>query len=115
VPRRPKNLSRIKAHRPVFIEQEQIYVLEFRQKDGQLWPPLRLQLVGKILLEDKNGLAIDNPSYYHPQDLDYWRDFERHLEGKYKGQLVYEVFQAHLELLADRTFQMGIVLLFSTR
>jgi len=54
-------------------------------KDGQLWPPLRLQLVGKMLLEDKNRSLTEDANIYRPDDLDYWRDFEKRLEENYQG------------------------------
>jgi AAA domain len=68
-----------------FADQERRYLLEYGQKDGQQWPPLRLQLIGKMLLEDKNLATIENPYYYRPNDLSYWRDFEKRLEDKYQA------------------------------
>ena len=76
---------KIKGTQAKFTEQEKKYVLEYGQKDGQFWPPLRLQLAGKMLLEDKNTSVSSDPRYYRPNNLDYWRDFEKRLEGKYQG------------------------------
>ncbi len=42
----------------------------------QKWPPLRLQLVGKLLLGEKDQLR-DAPLY--------WQQFERRLEDEYRG------------------------------
>ncbi len=68
-----------------FMDEERRYLLEYGQKEGQQWPPLRLQLVGKMLLEDKNLATTENPYYYRPNDLNYWRDFEKRLEDKYQA------------------------------
>ena len=66
-------------------EQEQQYLLRYGQVDGAYWP-IRLQLAGETLLEDKI-LAIreNDPDYYRPADPDYWQAFERRLEQTYRG------------------------------
>lgn len=53
-------------------------------KDG-LWPPIRLQLAGKMLLEDKMLQARGAEQRYRPADPSYWQKFERRLEEKYRG------------------------------
>ncbi len=61
-------------------EQERIYLLRYGQLQGQQqWPPLRLQLVGKMLLEDKEGGNL------RPDDVDYWLDFKERLEERYNA------------------------------
>ena len=49
-------------------EQERSYLLQYGQHGGKYWP-IRLQLVGKMLLEDKL-LAVQeqDPDYYQPED-----------------------------------------------
>jgi hypothetical protein len=68
-----------------FSNIERDKLLKYGEKGKQQWPPLRLQLVGKMLLEDKNLAAKEGKHYYQPDDLNYWREFERRLEEKYRG------------------------------
>lgn len=70
-----------------FTQREQQYLLEYGQVDQLQWPPLRLQLAGKILLEDKNDATINESYSYHPDDIDYWADFKRRLEEGYRGAI----------------------------
>jgi hypothetical protein len=66
-------------------EEECKYLLRYGQHDGEYWP-LRLQLVGKMLLEDKILAARENdPDYYSPNDPSYWQEFEKRLEETYRG------------------------------
>ena len=66
-------------------EQERQYLLRYGQVDGACWP-IRLQLVGEMLLEDKIlAMRENDPDYYRPADPDYWRAFERRLEQTYRG------------------------------
>ena len=51
----------------------------------QQWPPLRLQLVGQMLQEDKSLAATGMPDYYRPSDATYWHGFEQRLEEEYRG------------------------------
>jgi hypothetical protein len=80
-----EKFAQAKSIQAGFTDQERIYLLRYGQNDEQLWPPLRLQLVGKMLLEDKNLAVTEGSHYYRPNDLNYWRDFERRLEEKYQG------------------------------
>ncbi len=66
-------------------DQERAYLLQYGQHAGKYWP-IRLQLVGKMLLEDKL-LAVQeqDPDYYQPEDPHYWQEFERRLEETYQG------------------------------
>ena len=66
-------------------EQERQYLLRYGQVDGVCWP-IRLQLVGEMLLEDKIlAMRENDPDYYRPADPDYWQAFERRLEQTYRG------------------------------
>ena len=67
-----------------FTNKECAYLLEYGQKGEQQWPPLRLQLVGKMLLEDKIAAQTD-PDSYLPDMQRYWRDFEKRLDETYKA------------------------------
>ncbi len=66
-------------------EQERAYLLKYGGKDGQQWPPIRLQLAGKMLLEDKSLAAEGDIDDYYPDDPKYWEAFEERLEEKYRG------------------------------
>jgi TIR domain/CHAT domain len=66
-------------------EYERKRLLQYGQQDEDYWP-IRLQLVGKMLLEDKTLAGREqDPDYYRPEDLDYWQDFERRLQETYGG------------------------------
>jgi hypothetical protein len=67
-----------------FDAQERDYLLAYGQVEEQSWPPARLQLVGTLLLEEKNLAQQEDPDYYRPADPAYWRDFEKRLEEKYQ-------------------------------
>jgi len=88
---RPFNLdeaekfANAKSIRAGFSDQERTFLLEYGRKESQQWPPLRLQLVGKMLLEDKNLAFTEGSHYYRPNDPDYWNEFESRLEEKYQG------------------------------
>lgn len=78
-----KTFAQIKGSMAKFTNQEQALLLKYGQKGAQEWPPLRLQLVGSMLLEDKN-LASKDVSYYQPNDESYWRKFRKRLEEQYR-------------------------------
>jgi hypothetical protein len=70
-----------------FTAQECAYLLQFGQEEegSQQWPPLRLQLVGKMIEEDKI-LSEQEPLYpFLPTDAHYWQEFKDRLEEKYRG------------------------------
>jgi len=67
-----------------FNEQERNHLLSYGQLEAQLWPPARLQLVGKLLLEEKRLSEHEDPDYYRPDDPNYWDDFVKRLEEKYQ-------------------------------
>jgi len=65
--------------------QEQQYLLQYGQQGGEYWP-IRLQLAGKMLLEDKVLAAREqDQDYYRPEDLSYWQEFERRFRETYGG------------------------------
>jgi transcriptional regulator with XRE-family HTH domain len=70
-----------------FTEQEYAYLLQLGQEEegNQQWPPLRLQLVGKMIEEDKIWSARDPLYPYLPADPHYWQEFQVRLEEKYQG------------------------------
>jgi hypothetical protein len=78
-----------KSQQAAFTDAEREKLLKYGQvhAKGQQaqWPPLRLQLVGKMLLEDKNLAASGNPHFYRPGEQEYWREFEQRLEETYRG------------------------------
>ncbi len=66
-------------------EQEREKLLHYGQYKGEYWP-IRLQLAGKMLLEDKTLAQRENdPDYYRPDDQAYWQEFERRLQEIYRG------------------------------
>lgn len=67
-----------------FTQQECSRLLSYGQVEGLGWPPARLQLVGKLLLEEKRLSENEDADYYRPDDPDYWGDFEKRLEEKYQ-------------------------------
>ncbi len=74
-----------KGSQAKFTEQEKAYVLKYGQDQDKSWPPLRLQLVGKSLLEDKILALEEDKNFYRPADPKYWQDFEGLLNEKYRG------------------------------
>jgi len=68
-----------------FTGQERDYLLKYGQIEKDQWPPIRLQLVGKMLLEDKTLARKEGSHYYRPNDPSYWEKFEQRLEVKYRG------------------------------
>jgi hypothetical protein len=68
-----------------FNEQEQEFLMNYGQLEDELWLPIRLQLVGKMLLEDKTLEAKCGRQRYRPDDPSYWQRFIQRLEEKYRG------------------------------
>lgn len=62
-----------------FTEQERQYLLHYGMLEEHSWLPLRLQLVGQMLLEDKR--AED----YQPEDSYYWQSFTSRLDERFRG------------------------------
>jgi hypothetical protein len=73
-----------KSQQAGFTSEERGYLLEYGKID-EGWFPLRLQLAGKMLLEDRNLALTEGAHYYRPQDVGYWHDFLARLEEKYQG------------------------------
>jgi Bacterial TniB protein len=73
-----------KGRQSGFTEQEKARVLQYGQ-EAEKYYPLLLQLAGKLLLEDKQHTMQGNGGYYHPEDSNYWQDFEERLKEKYRG------------------------------
>jgi len=73
-----------KSRQAGFTDQEKMRLLLYGQEAGKYYP-LRLQLAGKMLLEDKNLASKEGSHYYHPDDLRYWQEFEERLKEKYRG------------------------------
>ncbi|MDQ2715262.1 MAG: TIR domain-containing protein [Chloroflexota bacterium] len=67
-----------------FDDQECERLLAYGQVEEQWWSPVRLQLVGTLLLEDKTLAQQEDRDFYRPADPAYWHDFERRLEEKYR-------------------------------
>jgi hypothetical protein len=73
-----------KANQAGLTEEEKRYLLEFSEYEmNDLWPPMKLQLAGEMLLEDKLRSGADESYSYHPDDPDYWHDFEKRLQEAY--------------------------------
>ena len=71
-----------------FTDRERAYLLKYAQVSGQqAWPPLRLQLVGELLLTDKRLSASAGHHHYRPDDPEYWMEFKERLEGMYQGMV----------------------------
>jgi serine/threonine protein kinase len=80
-----ERFAQYKATQAEFTDQERKRLLQYGQQNGEFWP-LRLQLVGKTLLEDKILAALEqDQDYYRPDDPEYWQEFERRLEETYRG------------------------------
>jgi len=65
-----------KGQQANFEQQEYECMWKYGEESEQEWPPLRLQLIGKMLLEEK-GHGMDDPLY--------WQKFEQRLEIVYRG------------------------------
>jgi hypothetical protein len=72
-----REFVQIKGDQAELSEQERNLLLTYGQQGEQQWHPLRLQLAGKLLLDDKNE------GNCHPNELDYQRSFTARLEEKY--------------------------------
>ena len=70
---------RSKALQAEFTEQEQEDMLRYGQDNSGRWPPLRLQLVGNVLLEkrDKDDFGYEYDTLKSPQE------FKRQIEKEY--------------------------------
>ena len=78
-----ENFATSKGKQAGFTDQECRYLLEYAQDELQ-WPPLRLQLVGKLLAEDKIAAKKD-ATHYQPERQGYWRDFQKRIDEAYQA------------------------------
>lgn len=66
-------------------DYERQMLLDHGQLNGEYWP-IRLQLVGEMLLDDKILAMQENePDHYRPTDPAYWQNFVYRLEECYRG------------------------------
>ena len=76
--------AQVKSVQAGFTEQERQYLLErsvvYGPNGTKQWYPLKLQLVGRILLKDTQAAQTD-PTHYRPQDVQYWLDFEQRIKN----------------------------------
>ena len=83
-----ETFTQAKSVQAGFSEQERQYVLErsvgYGSNGTKHWYPLKLQLVGRTLLEDKQAEQTD-PTCYRPQDVRYWLDFEQRIKEQYES------------------------------
>lgn len=79
-----EEFAQAKSTQAGFTDEERAFLLQYGQEKKQ-WPPLLLQLVGEMLLSDKNLAAKGSPHYYRPNDADYRQDFKQRLLETYRG------------------------------
>ncbi len=70
-----------------FSEQDRAYMLAYSQSEKEQFPPLRLQLVGGMLLSEKRAVAPANHQPYRPSDPEYWQAFKDRVDAAYKGMV----------------------------
>jgi DNA-binding XRE family transcriptional regulator len=73
---------RVKSIEAGFSQQEQAIFLKYA-KENDAWPPLRLQLAGKLLQDDKIQAQKDPEHYYRVDESDYLQYFEQQLNITY--------------------------------
>jgi transcriptional regulator with XRE-family HTH domain len=71
-----------------FTDRERAMLLKYGQLGDGEWPPTRLQLVAKMLFEDKILKGKEDLQCGRPDDIDYWQCFEQRLEEKYRGVIL---------------------------
>ena len=70
-----------------FTEQERAYMLAYGQSEKEQFPPLRLQLVGETLLNDKHASATAGPHHYRPNEPEYWQALKERVDAVYSGMV----------------------------
>ena len=70
-----------------FTAQERTYALAYSRTDGAQFPPLRLQLVGNMLLNEKYVTDSVAQQRYRPNDLEYWPAFKQRVDVAYSGMV----------------------------
>lgn len=83
--REAEAFAQAKSLQAAFTPKESARLLAYGKLEAQQWSPLRLQLSGKMLLEEKMLAEAEGSGYYEPEDPDYWQTFEERLEKKYHG------------------------------
>jgi transcriptional regulator with XRE-family HTH domain len=84
--REAEGFAQDKAAQAGWSEEERDYLLAYaREPDRDVWFPLRLQLVGTLLHEDKMLAELEHPDFYRPQDADYWQEFVERVDEIYQG------------------------------
>jgi len=66
-----------------FTRQECAYLLAYAQSEREQFPPLRLQLVGETLLNEKRA----GQRQYRPNDPEYWQAFKQRVDVVYRGMV----------------------------
>lgn len=79
-----EDFAHTKGGQAGFTNQERMRLLQYGQEESLYWP-LRLQLVGQMLYEDKNMTLEMNQRYYKPEDPNYWQGFDTRLREKYQA------------------------------
>jgi hypothetical protein len=73
----------VKSAQAQFTEEEQAYFLKYGQDNRRQWPPLRLQLAGKLLLESKLVAEKETAPSASPHNLDY-KQIRNRMEKTYR-------------------------------
>lgn len=73
-----QSFVREKSIKAAFTGQESDSLLKYGQDNNKQWFPMRLQLAGAMLMQEKLE------SYYAPDDPKYWQSFAQRLEDKYR-------------------------------
>jgi hypothetical protein len=80
-----ERFTQSKATQAGLTDLERERLLQLGQQNGENWP-LRLQLAGKILLEDKVLAAREqDQDYYRLEDPNYWQEFDGRFEEIVRG------------------------------
>jgi len=79
-----EDFAKVKSAQAGFTDKERGYLLEYVRESEQQRLPIRLQLRGKMLYEDKLAAQTD-PQIYLPDTHKYWLDFEKRLEETYRA------------------------------
>lgn len=81
-----ESFTQSKSDQSGFTSQERDYMLQLaREKEQDAWFPLRLQLVGMTLQEDKVLAMQEHPDFYRPHDPAYWQEFEARIDEIYRA------------------------------
>lgn len=75
-----EKFAQAKGAQAHFTADERARLLQYGQR-----LPIRLQLVGQMLVQDKTLAAKEDSNLYRPKDPSYWQQFEERLEQTYRG------------------------------